>query len=171
MFKHSDEFWAKRSQKSLQHFDILYRRHIKKVYGYMRYRLNTNEEAEDVTSQVFMKAIEHIQSYNSTQLFVPWLMTIARNTLIDYWRTKKIIIDLDIVCDQLCTQPDFLSLDTHLRVEQLLKKLKPADRFIVSLRFLEDKTYQEIAALTGKSENSLMVLFHRIKKFLQDDYV
>jgi RNA polymerase sigma-70 factor (ECF subfamily) len=169
MLQRSNEYWAKKSQKSIKHFAVLYQRSVKLVYGYLRYRVNTTEEAEDLTSQVFMKAIEHIQTYNDTYPFMVWLITIARHTLIDYWRTKKVEVNLDEVGYYLANESNIEdTIDTQLRIEAVLQKLKPQERFLVSLRFLEGKSYKEIAEITGYKENNLMVMFHRLKTYLKD---
>jgi len=67
-------------------FGTLYDRHVSAVYRYVYYRVRDDSEAEDLTSDVFMKALRAIPRYEPRQAFLAWLYRIARNAVIDHVR-------------------------------------------------------------------------------------
>src|SRR6056297_2278284 len=78
-------------QGQLDSFNWLYERYIKKIYNFIYYKTMHQETAEDLTSQTFIKALNKINSFDSEQgTFQAWLYKIARNTVIDHYRTQKI---------------------------------------------------------------------------------
>lgn len=164
----SDQIVATRCRTQPRWFSVLYRRYIKKIFGFIRVRVNTVEDAEDLTSQVFTKALQGISQYDAQQSFETWLFAIARHTLIDFWRTQRTTIDIATVDYQLATQP--VDIDIKLLTEKMLQGLSGEERYLLSLRFQDGYSYQQIAELTGREANALMVQWHRIKQKLQHLY-
>ena len=70
-------------------FGALYDRYVEAVYRYVFYRVRETAEAEDVTSEVFMKALRAMPRYETRQPFLAWLYRIARNAVIDRARRKR----------------------------------------------------------------------------------
>ena len=74
-----------------------YEENFSKIYNFFFYRLLHRENAEDLTAQTFLKAAEHLHTYDSGQAKAgTWLAQIAQNTLIDFYRTQKKPISLDM---------------------------------------------------------------------------
>src|SRR6185369_6271911 len=86
-----------RSQRGDQDaFASLYDAYIDRIYRYIYFRVTENEVAEDITSHVFLKAWEKLDTYHPGQSpFVGWLYRIAHNAIIDYYRTRKTPVALD----------------------------------------------------------------------------
>jgi len=81
---------------SLEEFAKLYDKYLDKIYQFVFYRTSHRETAEDLTAQIFMKALERIGSYDSQQAqFATWLYRVARNTIIDYYRSQKKDANID----------------------------------------------------------------------------
>lgn len=148
-------------------FEELYRRYSTSVYRFVRYRTNSNEDAEDITADIFLKAMAKIEQYDVKYAFSTWLFTIARNTIIDFWRTKKVTLDLEHI-EELIDQSAHKTerIDARLAVEKIMSQVSENDHTLIVLRFEEGLSYAEIAEITGRSETSLRTAFSRLKKAL-----
>lgn len=151
-------------------YDLL----LDKIYRFVFFKVSDKQEAEDLTEQVFLKAWKNIMSYKNTGAkFETWLFRIARNTVIDYYRTKKQKITINDEIMQ--TIPDGKKspeevLDNKLLTENIIDKIKLLSenyREIISLKFIEEKENQEISEILGKSEENVRVLQSRALKALK----
>jgi RNA polymerase sigma-70 factor (ECF subfamily) len=140
------------------------------VYRYVRFRLANREVAEDVTSQVFMKALRALDRYDPGRASPKtWLLRIARNAVTDHLRFLKrrssLHVSLDRVPDLVADVP---SQEERLlreeRIETLLnssRELSPADQEILSLRYGAGLGNKEIADALKISGNAVAVRLHR----------
>lgn len=150
----------------LDQFDPLYTRHVEAVYRYLSRRTLDRAVAEDLTSITFLKALESIRSFDPSRgAFLAWLYRIARNALIDYYRsharrTENIETVWDLPSEDVTSRAAEQSLDAKA-LHAALQTLKPASREIVLLRIWEGLSYAEIAEITGKTENNCKVMFSR----------
>lgn len=78
-------------------FARLYDAYFERVFRYVYFRVSDDQTAEDLTSQVFLKAWENLPRYKPSGHFLAWLYTIARNQVIDHYRTRKETVPLDEV--------------------------------------------------------------------------
>src|ERR1051326_1164607 len=78
-------------------FTELYNLYFKKIYRFIYFRVSHKEVAEDLSEDVFVKVFSKLSSLSSDASFEGWLYQIARNTVIDYYRDKKILVDLEEV--------------------------------------------------------------------------
>jgi RNA polymerase sigma-70 factor (ECF subfamily) len=150
----------------ISHFDALYTAHIDSVYRFLYRRTLVKEVAEDLTSITFMKALESIRSFNPSKgEFRSWLYRIARNALIDHYRSPaRKTVSIENVWD--LSSNDFPQDDASRSLEsaklhQALQSLKPLQREVLMLRLWEGLSYKEISRITKKSEGSLKVLVSR----------
>lgn len=152
-------------QGNLENFDQLYTRHLKGVYAFIFYRTMERFTAEDLTSQTFLKALENIASYNPKKgAFSTWLYRIARNTVLDHFRTQRKHENIDDVWDLPGDDNPFLKTADALSYQEIheaLKHLSKEKRELVLLRLWDGLSYKEIAALTGKTEASCKMMFSR----------
>ena len=133
-----------------QQLEKLYRDNFQKVYNYVYYRLLDATQAEDVTSAVFMKAVANFDKFDATRAsFSTWILRIAHNTLVDYFRTRKPSAPLETLgADEPSSEDDYPVLDEHqAQVAQLLSLLSEEDRELVFLKYYEDKRNVEIAQI------------------------
>ncbi len=157
-------------------FGRWYRDHRPTVYRYVRFRVATRETAEDVTSQVFMKALRLLHRYDPSRAAPKtWLLRIARNAVTDHLRSLKrrgsLHVSLDRVPDLVAQIP---SQEERVlkqeRIQALLnatQTLRPADQEILSLRYGAGLTNGEIASALGISPNAMAVRVHRALKRLK----
>jgi RNA polymerase sigma-70 factor (ECF subfamily) len=148
-------------------FDELYKRYSPRVFGYLYQRLNGNiEEAEDITAEVFAKVYQKIDTFEVRGApLSSWLFRIARNRLIDSVRRRpdQPEIGLDNA-PSLTGGPVFHGVDQQMAIELLksgLSRITPEQRQVIVLRFLEDKSLAETAAVTQRTEEAVKKLQSR----------
>lgn len=163
---------AKKGKRAAQNLliDSLWGR----VYNYVFFKIKNEEEAEDITIETFTKVLSKLKLYNEAFDFKTWVISIAHNTMIDHIRKSSkhsIFIDEDI---NLVDESD-ISPEDHLILKQdsdkilkALEQLPTKYRHVIELRFLEDKTYKEIAMELSLTLPNVKVRLLRGKQLLAD---
>jgi RNA polymerase sigma-70 factor (ECF subfamily) len=137
----------------------------KKIYRFIYFRVSHKEVAEDLAEEVFIKAFAGLSKLQDTRSFEGWLYQIARNQVIDYYRSKKQTVALDEIENTLEYEENIVDV-VNLQQQQkiflkLLRELAPEQQIVIKLKFLEDLENPEIAALLHKSEGAIRVIQHR----------
>jgi len=161
-----DALYAKQcGEGNTEAFGILYDRYIEKIYRFIYYKTFLKETAEDLTSDVFHKAFQKINSYNAAKgPFSAWLYRIARNTVIDYYRTRKSTVSLEDIFDvgeENRTVAEKDAVRTLEKITEYLKTVNARQREIITLRIWEERSYKEIAEMLGGTEDSVKMAFSR----------
>jgi RNA polymerase sigma-70 factor, ECF subfamily len=147
-------------------FDAVYDYFLPKIYNYLYYRTGNRQNAEDLCSTTFLKAFEHLQSFDAGKgTFQSWIFKIARNTLIDHFRTKKASFQIDEALNLKSRTNIESELDSKLAIEQVcayLTNLNDEQRDLVLMRVWDDMSYKEISEIVGKSESAIKMSFSRI---------
>lgn len=142
-------------------FGLLYDRHVEAVYRYVYYRVRDDAEAEDLTSDVFMKALRAMPRYEPRQAFLAWLYRIARNAVIDHVRRGGRQVSYEDalahpeVHDVVEPDTELLAMSDSATLRGALAKLTPLQQEVIVLRFLEGFSTLEIAKLIGKREGTV----------------
>ena len=146
-------------------FAQLYEAHFNKMYRYIALRVRNQADAEDLTQQVFLKALESIGSYRWRGMpFSSWLFRIAHNQVVDHFRKrrKEKTLPLDEARAVSSADPTLLA-EQRLRLEQLAvayEQLTEAQREVISLRLAGGLSVAETAKVMAKSEGAVKVLQH-----------
>jgi len=152
-------------------FGFLYDKYQPQIYRFIYLKVSHREEAEDLTHQVFLKSWENIGGYSFQGFpFSSWLYSIARHQVIDYYRTKKINIDLEGIAELKSENLEVSALDGALEMEMVKKainQLNPSQQDVIILRFVEDFSPKEAASILNKSETAVKLLQHRAIKNLK----
>jgi RNA polymerase sigma-70 factor (ECF subfamily) len=167
---HREEDLVRRAQRrEPEAFGQLYEEHFDRIYRYVMLRVRTQADAEDITQQVFLKALENIGSYRWRGMpFASWLFRIAHNLVVDYWKKKsreKVAAVAPEEIDEMAASPNDpaalaeLSFDMK-RLAAACQQLTDGQREIVSLRFAGGLSVAEAAKVMGKSEGAVKVLQH-----------
>ncbi len=152
------------AQRDPRRFAELYEINFQRVYAYVVRRVQSREEAEDVTSEVFRHALAKIRTYEWRGApFAAWLIRIAANAVMDRWRrTQREGTRREPLLE------DFQGAGTsHVEIEQqaevfhLVEGLPPDQRRVVLLRFVEQKSIREIAQEIGRTEGAVKQLQFR----------
>jgi RNA polymerase sigma-70 factor (ECF subfamily) len=144
-------------------FASLYDGYLDRIYRYIYFRVADQQTAEDLTSQVFAKAWEHLGRYKpSGAPFIAWLYTIARNAVIDHYRTQKESVALDdVVALSSDSPPPDEVAEGHFEAEALrgaLQDLTAEQQQVLILRFIAGLGTDEIAAQLGKRAGAVRAL-------------
>lgn len=165
--------WIRRARAGDQAALVeIYRRHYDAVYAYVYYRLGDPAVAEDLAGEVFVRLVERISSYSDRgRPILAWLYTIARNLVVDHQRRAG--RDADLPAEE---SPAPAPSDPAQAVERTLaqeclgralRRLKDSYRQVILLRFVQDLSHAETAAILGKTEGATKVLQHRALQALR----
>jgi RNA polymerase sigma-70 factor (ECF subfamily) len=167
---HREEDLVRRAQRrEPEAFGQLYEEHFDRIYRYVILRVRNQAEAEDITQQVFLKALENIGSYRWRGMpFASWLFRIAHNLVVDHWKKKsreKVAAVAPEEIDEMAASPNDPAALAELSfdIKQLAaacEQLTDGQREIVSLRFAGGLSVAEAAKVMGKSEGAVKVLQH-----------
>lgn len=147
-----------------ERFGELYDLYAKKIYRFIYWKTLHKESAEDLTSRVFLKALQNIDRVRMDGNFSAWLYEIARNTVIDHFRKEKRSIPIEDIWewpDDERIERDAESQLAFREVRKHFESLTPQQREIVILRIWEEMAYREIAEVMKKSEDNCKVIFSR----------
>lgn len=137
-------------------FAALYDVHVDAVYRYAFFRVRSDAEAEDVTSEVFQRALVAMPRYEPRRPFLAFLYTIARNVVADRFRKVRPTAPFEdaIKHESELAGPEETSirLDEARRIREAIGKLTELQQEVIVLKFIEGRETKEIARITGKPE-------------------
>ena len=146
-------------------FARIYDLFFEKLYKFIFYRVGHKQISEDLLAETFVKAWQKIGQIGNSKALSSWLFHIAKNNIIDYYRSKKTTISLEEVEDFL---EEVISpveeLDLNLEQKKILEviQLLPVEQgLVIKYKFFEDLSNQEIAILLNKTEGAIRVIQHR----------
>jgi RNA polymerase sigma-70 factor (ECF subfamily) len=159
-------------------FGQLYSRHVSTVYRYISWRLAYGNDTEQLTSQVFLRALQRIDSVtNIGKDFPAWLVTIARNIVFDYTKSatyQRTRTYADLPEQRAHEDPEAQTVGlfhTRFLGQQLtpaLRKLSRDQQECVGLRFYAGLSVTETAAAMARDEGAVKALQHRAIRRLAD---
>lgn len=161
----SDEILRQAQKGSDAALTSLYNHYFERIYRFIYYRVSHKETAEDLTEEVFVKVFDKLKGLEQLAAFEGWLFQIARNKVIDYYRSKKQTVALEDVENTLEYETNIVDI-VNLKTEQmvfikLLKELNPEQQQVIKLKFLEDIDNDIIAKMMDKTEGAIRVIQHR----------
>lgn len=155
-------------------FDSLYERHFERVYFFVVSRVRDRATAEDVTSEVFHKALANLSSYEWRGTpFAAWLFRIAANAITDQFKRSNREQQPDEEMPEPAATHDFSSKELEF-VERrafffrLVEKLPEIQRRVVRERFIEERSIKEIAKRLSKTEGAIKQLQFRALQTLRE---
>lgn len=152
-------------QRDATAFSQLYEAYFDKIYRYCCIKLGNEMEAEDMTQQVFIKALNSICSYECKGVpFSAWLFRIAHNQIIDHYRkqSKRGTVNIEDLSLPSRDDPEG-TVERKMeieRVSQASKLLTRAQQEVISLRFAAEMSIAEVAKVMGKTEGAIKALQH-----------
>lgn len=159
------------AQRSPTAFAELYHRHLDSVYRYLLARVGNVQDAEDLTSQTFLAALEQLAAYRGSGAFRAWLLRIARNKAVDHYRRHPAMAAeeaLENVRDAAEAPDDAAHQALQIAaISAKLRTLSPDRAEAISLRLFANLEIDEIAASLGKPESAVRMLIHRGIRDLQ----
>jgi RNA polymerase sigma-70 factor (ECF subfamily) len=165
--------WIRRAQKDPESFGPLYKKYHEQIFRYVYQRMDDEETAFDVTSQVFLKALNNLHRYEYRGVpFSSWLYRIAKSELYQSFRDKKAQRTVNIDSFQLCELiEEFVDDEKEENRKKLFKSLKlmkEKDMQLIEMRFFEKRSFREIGEILEITENNAKVkTFRAIEKLKQ----
>ena len=160
-----DRLLVEAAQKDPSRFGELYELNFARVYAYIARRVGDRDAAQDLTSDVFHKALASIHTFEWRGVpFAGWLLRIAANMIVDRSkRGSKEITGQDGLADvaDLGARPRLEEADESARLFHLVDQLPDDQRRVIGMRFAEEKSIREIAQALGRSEGAVKQLQFR----------
>lgn len=159
-------------------FDVLYNNYYEQIFLFILKRVETEDIAADVTSQVFLKALTNLHKYKALGLpFGSWLYRIARNELYDQHLKNNLELVVSVeskgVWSMIAEIRDEKKEEDYTRLHIALGMLVNEEMELIELRFFEKRGFKEIAEILEMTENNAKVKTYRIldklKKLLKNE--
>jgi RNA polymerase sigma-70 factor, ECF subfamily len=160
-----DRLLVEAAKRDPARFAELYERNFDRVYAYVCRRLTDRGAAEDVTAEVFHQALANIDRFEWRGTpFVAWLLRIAANAVVDYWRRasrEQQLSDEDAPESFPVDAGNIEQVERQAMIYRLVRTLPSDQRRVLEMRFAEDKRIREIAQELGRTEGSVKQLQFR----------
>jgi RNA polymerase sigma-70 factor (ECF subfamily) len=144
------------------------------IYKYIFFRVSNQEVAEDITSDVFFKALRNLKKYKKKgdMPFAAWLFRIAKNNVIDFYRKNNETVEInEEVIDESVRAETERETERHIdkkRILRAMKELPEMQSHAIALKYFAERSNTEIAAILEKSETAVRILLSRGLKKMGD---
>lgn len=166
--------WVTEARTDPAAFATIYDQYFSRVYNYVRYRISSPARADDITAQIFERALANLKRYDSKRApFEAWLFAIARNAVNDALRQqqRRKLLSLDVVENRPSSDPTpeqaLMKKELRHKVLQAVGKLDERERDLIALKFASGLTNRRIAELTGLTKSNVGVILYRAMKRLR----
>ena len=159
------------AQKDRSVFQLIYDQWAVRIYQYFYFRTNDPASAEDLTSQLFLSALQALPRYQHRGHFAAWLFAIARNLWKDYCRKNKREVPLEAASDlQSSSDPpeEVAHLDQIAQLRQLILSLPEAEQELIRLRYVAELPFADMAIVLNKREDTVKKTLYRLQARLQN---
>lgn len=160
--QHEERLLIEAAQEDPSRFAELYELHFERVYAYIVRRVRERSAAEELTSHVFHQALANIGKFKWRGApFASWLFRIAANSIAD--RAQRLVREssLPISVPGTSREPNLEQVETLARICKLVDELPWDQRYVIRLRFAEEKSIREIAQQLSRSEGAIKQLQFR----------
>jgi RNA polymerase sigma-70 factor (ECF subfamily) len=156
--------------KTEELFVELYDTHADAIFRFCYFKTGDREVAKDLAQDTFIKVFNYLKN-SEVQNARSFIYITAKNTVIDYWRKKKSVVESQLpegffesIAEKDNTEND---IDYSIFLS-LLDELPSSDRDVIILRFIEDMSSKDMAELLGERENTVLVRISRAKEKLKN---
>ena len=157
------------AQRDPAEFTALYDRYFRPIYRYLYSRVGSVPEAEDLTAQTFLAALEALPRYHQRGYFSAWLFTIARNKARDHYRTRVPDASLDENHPDKAEDPlaQVIRSDQIEQLAEIVGRLDEEEQELIRLRCVADLSFAEIGISLGRKEDTVKKTYYRLVARLQ----
>jgi RNA polymerase sigma-70 factor, ECF subfamily len=158
------------AQNDPSRFAELYEQNFHRVYAYVARRIRDRAETQDLTAQVFQKALANLGKFKwKGSPFAAWLYRIASNAIADHARQNmRESVDEPNPSSESSTATDFEEVERRARLFTAVDKLPEDQRRVIVMRFADEKSIREIADELGRSEGAVKQLQFRALENLRN---
>ena len=144
----------------------LIKRHESKIYGFIYSKVSDRDVSNDIFQDTFIKVIKTLKSnsYNEEGKFLPWVMRIAHNLVIDYFRknkkmpmyreTEEFSVFSIMTDESLTIENQLIANQVEMDLQKLIKELPEDQKEVLVMRMYKDMSFKEISEVTGVSINT-----------------
>jgi RNA polymerase sigma-70 factor (ECF subfamily) len=163
----SESETIKKAQSNPSDFEPLYNQYFERIFRFVYQRVETKDEASDITSQVFLKALTNINKFEYRKVpFSAWLYRIAVSEIGNFYSksAKNRVVNVELENLGHLIDSDDAELKNE-RIEAILATLKHLandDLLIIEMRFFEGRSFKEIADILSITENNAKVKVYRV---------
>jgi RNA polymerase sigma-70 factor, ECF subfamily len=152
-------------------FSALYDRYVQSIYRYLYYRTGSAPDAEDLTSQTFLAALEALPRYQHRGYFAAWLFRIARGKVIDFLRKERNQLPLKDTYPAGVDDPlvQVGHADEIAQLTALIRRQDEDDQELIRLRYTAGLPFAQIADILGSNENTVKKSLYRVMARLQKE--
>ena len=162
---YSDDTLAEMAIHNADAFAMLYRRYLQRVYSYLLSQVGNVQDAQDLTTQTFIAALNSLHTYKARGMFGAWVVSIARHKAMDHFRNMPAVISIDDappILDHGQAIDDLVLERMEMQqIVSLLDKINPERAEALRLRFFGELKMREIAEVMDKSEGAVKMLIAR----------
>jgi len=164
-----DRLLVEAAQRDPSRFGDLYERHFERVYAFVASRVHDRDAAEEVTADVFHKALASLRRYQWRGApFAAWLLRIAANAVADRARRgAREVLGAENLPDAGVAAPDLDHIDQRARLFRLVDQLPPDQRTVIMQRFVDERTIRDVAEGLQKTEGAVKQLQFRALQTLR----
>lgn len=153
-------------------FEELYNNNFAKINRYLRYRVVNTWDADDLTTLVFMKALDKFHTYRGQSSFSSWLFRIAHNVFVDYVRgSRELATSEEYLHQQMAVEGNpeeqILVSEEVCELRVMVDELAPDYRDVMALRYVGELRFAQIAEVLEKTETAVRMIHHRAIKALR----
>ena len=172
-----ERFIISEAKKDSSKFAFLYKKYYEPIFLFVLKRVESEDTAADITSQVFLKALTNLSKYKDMGFpFSSWLFRIARNQLYDLYRTNKIEMVVSLESKgalEIISEMGAEEKEDYSALNMALQHLDEADMELIELRFFEKRHFKEMGEILDITENNAKVKTYRVldklKKLLKNE--
>jgi RNA polymerase sigma-70 factor (ECF subfamily) len=157
------------AQKDPARFGELYERYFDRIYAFVARRVGNRDAAQDLTSDVFHRALENLPKYESRGIpFCAWLFRIAANAIADKWKHTSRESGNPAKEEIDAGKSEIAAAEHRAQLFHSVRKLPADQRRVIQMRFAEEKSIREIAGEMRKTEGAIKQLQFRALQNLRD---
>ena len=171
--EHVRELVARGQQGDREALEELYLIHFDRIYSYLHVSVGNRHDAEDLTTQTFLKMLEKIGSFKwQSAPFSAWLFRIAHNLAMDHFRARKRVQPEEEVPEPAGSEEPSAELEAMKSIGrqsmiELIDKLSPEQQQVLTLKFVFNFPNADVAKILDKTEGAIKSLQHRALASLQ----
>jgi RNA polymerase sigma-70 factor (ECF subfamily) len=163
-------------EKNQELFEQIVARYQNKIYSYISRLIGNREEAEDLTQEVFVKVFKNLYGFDIKRKFSSWIYRIAHNEAVNYIKKKSYFKILSIEQNEFLQNTmsttenlveNIIKKENAKKIRELLGKLSFKYKEVLVLRYLEEKSYDEISDILRMPVNTVGTLINRAKGQLE----
>lgn len=158
------------AQKDLALFRLIYDRWAVRIYQYFYFHTSDPAGAEDLTSQLFLSALQSLPRYQHRGHFAAWLFAIARNLSKEYYRKHRREVPLEAASGlRSSSDPvdEVARMDEIARLRLLVQSLPEEERELIRLRYVAELSFPDMAIVLKKREDAVKKSLYRLQSRLQ----